>query len=150
MRKESVFLCAVLLTALIPKPAAAAIRYNVTDLGTLPSYESSRAWSINNKGQIVGEAFDFNNIDRNRAIFFDPNGAGNNIDLGTLGGENSYALSINIKGQIVGGADSNDPQQSPQPTIFDPNGEGINIGLGEMGHALSINDNGQIVGFVGN
>lgn len=149
MRKESALLCAVLLTALIPSPAATAIRYNITDLGTLPGYESSRAWSINNKGQIVGEAFDSYSLFRSRAILFDPTGAGNNIDLGTLGGENSYALSINIKGQIVGGADSNDPQQNPQPTIFDPNGEGINIGFGEMGHALSINDNGQIVGFVG-
>jgi len=150
MRKESALLCAVLLTALIPKPAAAAIRYNVTDLGTLPGYESSRAWSINNKGQIVGEAFNSDPPYNNRAVLFDPNGDGNNIDLGTLGGENSWAASINNNGQIVGGADSNDPQQSSQPAIFDPNGGGNNIGLGEKGPACSINDNGQIVGYVGN
>ena len=149
MRKESALLCAVLLTALIPSPAAAAIRYNVTDLGTLPGYESSRVWSINYKGQIVGEAFNSNPPYNNRAVLFDPNGDGNNIDLGTLGGENSSATSINNNGQIVGGADSNDPQQSWQSTIFDPNGGGNNIGLGEKGHAHSINDHGQIVGCVG-
>ncbi|MHC4113576.1 MAG: hypothetical protein ACYSWZ_24225, partial [Planctomycetota bacterium] len=149
MRKESTLLCVVLLTTLIPSLATAAIRYNVTDLGTLPGYESSRAWSINNKGQIVGEAFNGNPLYNNRAVLFDPNGAGNNIDLGTLGGKNSGAVSINNNGQIVGGADSNDPQQSLQPTIFDPNDGGNNIGLGEKGSASSINDHGQIVGCVG-
>ena len=148
---KQTYLCTlvVVLASVITSPVTAAIRYNVTDLGTIPSYEDSRAWSINNKGQIVGDVFDYYSIFRSRAILFDPIGTGNNIDLGTLGGENSYAISINNNGQIVGGADSNDSQYSPQPTIFDPNGGGKNTGLGEKGHAHSINDHGQVVGCVG-
>jgi probable HAF family extracellular repeat protein len=127
----------------MPHPAAAAIRYNVTDLGTLPGYESSRAWSINNKGQVIGWA-ESDSSYLMKAVLFDATGAGNNIDLGTLGGENSYAHSINIKGQIVGAAYA--PHYNWNATIFDANGEGNNIKLAIKSWALSINDNGRIVG----
>ncbi len=146
MKKTYLCFLVTLLASVIASPAAAAIRYNVTDLGTLPGYESSHAWSINNNGQIVGEVFDFNNPDRFRAILFDTTGAGNNIDLGTLGGESSWAGSINNNGEIVGCADSNSLQTITHATIFDPNGTGKNIKLGDESFASSINNFGSIVG----
>lgn len=149
MSDKSIFLLIVIAIVSTASPTPAVVRYNVTDLGTLEGYPISRAWAINNNGQIVGNVAD-DSPDDSRAILFDASGGGNNIDLGTLGGENSWAGSINNNAQIVGAADSNDSQQSPQATIFDPNGEGNNTGLGEKGSACSINDNGQIVGYAGN
>ncbi len=139
------------LAAVVVLPAACAgaapCRYNLTDLGTLPGYERSRAWSINNNGQVIGYAeSDGPPYDWMKAVLFDVTGDGNNIDLGTLDGENSYAHSINIKGQIVGAADSNDFRFNWHATIFDANGEGNNNTLANVSWALSINDNGQIVG----
>ena len=146
MRRESAFLLAILLIVLTTKSSTAIIRYNVTDLGTLPGYEISQAWSINNKGQIAGLVFSSDLEIPQRAVLFDPTGADNNIDLGTLGGENSASLSINNSGQIVGCADS---VNSWHATIFDSTGSGNNtpLCLNESA-AWGNNDNGQIVGYV--
>jgi probable HAF family extracellular repeat protein len=131
---------------------AAAIRYTVTDLGTLPGYDASWPWSINNHGQIVGFVREPTPGHR-RAVLFDPTGRGYNIDLGTLGGEQSDAYSINDIGQIVGWADSNDPHQGPHATLFTLNAEAENIDLGTLGGpssaASSNNSSGQIVGCAG-
>jgi len=119
---------------------------NNIDLGTLGGYRSG-AYSINDAGQIVGEAINSQGWDH--ATLFDPTGSGNNIDLGTLGGEESYAWSINDAGQIVGL--SHNSQVWPRATLFDPTGSGNNIDLGTLGgtcsQALSINNAGQIVGY---
>jgi probable HAF family extracellular repeat protein len=101
---------------------------NWVDLGTLGGKDSC-AWSVNDKGQIVGYAH--NSSFYYRATLFDPTGKGNNIDLGTLGGDRSYAFSINDTGQIVGGADGNSGQQ--HATLFGPTGGDKNIDLGTLG-----------------
>ncbi|MBN2270528.1 MAG: hypothetical protein JXN61_07940 [Sedimentisphaerales bacterium] len=120
--------------------------------GFLPdSYSEAR--SINNLGQIVGEAsyWDYTI----HATLFDPTGAGNNIDLGTLGvlGD-SRAMSINNHGQIVGyAAIEGDPWF--HAVLFDPTGGRNNIDLNtltdgdadwELITAECINDRGWIVG----
>ncbi len=111
--------------------------YNVIDLGTLGGNYSD-ALSVNNNGQIVG----FSN---QHACLFDPSGNGNVLDLGTLGGDYSYAYSINDNTQIVGQASGGERLAC----LFDSSGGGNNINLG-LGQANSINNNGQIVGAVGN
>ncbi|MHC4619472.1 MAG: hypothetical protein ACYTEQ_17130 [Planctomycetota bacterium] len=143
MRKESILLSTLLIT-LTATPPAAAIRYTVTDLGTLPGYDVSRPYSINNQGQIVGYVEDFGYT---RAVLFDPTGTGNDIDLGTLGGRSSRAISINKNGQIVGSAQTTLEPSTWYPTIFDPKGTGNNTALNAKGGGRQNNDNGQIVGY---
>lgn len=148
MRKESVFVSVALLVWLTANSTVAAIRYSVTNLGTLPGYNVSQPYSINNLGQIAGFVTDFDHPVYHRAVLFDPNGGGNDIDLGTLGGEGSAALSINNNGQIVGAGENAAVPSFWYATIFDPNGTGNNTALNPEGAAWQINDNGQIAGWV--
>jgi len=127
LKRSSPLVFAIILAGLVGP--VAAIRYNVTDLGTLPGYEIAQAWSINENGQIVGFVMQANFPNHSRAVLFDANGTGNNIDLGTLGGENSSTCSINNNGQIVGSADANTEPPTWYLTIFDPNGTGNNTKL---------------------
>jgi probable HAF family extracellular repeat protein len=124
---------------------------NNIDLGTLGG-NYSRACSINDNGQIVGGAFD-SLAGSERATLFDATGSGNNINLGTLGGTYSCAWSINNNGQIVGTA--YDTAGMERAVLFDATGGGANINLNTridptsgwvLKEALSINDNGWIVG----
>lgn len=146
MRKTHTPLSVLSLMALAASPSWAAVRYNLTDLGTLPGYGISRASSINNNGQIVGFVMEANTPSHSRAVLFDPTGRGNNVDLGTLGGQGSEAVSINDSASIAGWADSNDPLLSPHATLFQTSGGQDNIALGNEAAAISLNDNGQAAG----
>ena len=96
------FVVAVVMVFLWPLCAQAEITYKVIDLGTLGGDRSS-AYSINDAGQIVGGAH--NSQGYYRATLFDPTGAGNNIDLGTLPDcDWAKPFCINDSGQIVGRA----------------------------------------------
>ncbi|MFH1369735.1 MAG: DUF3466 family protein [Planctomycetota bacterium] len=125
---------------------------NNIDLGTLDGPDSL-AYSINNNGQIVGYASASDVAGDWHATLFDATGGGNNIDLGTLGGSYSRAYSINNIGQIVGWADVAGYERA---ILFDATGGGANIDLNTLidptsgwtlREALSINDNGWIVGY---
>jgi uncharacterized membrane protein len=148
MKKPFIFALTSILIVLTTTPASALVRYNVTDLGTLGGYEIARAWSVNNRGQIVGFVTQADLPNNSRAVLFDANGTGNNIDLGTLGGQNSSAYSINNHGQIVGAADADPDPSTWYLTVFDPNGSGNNTKLNPDGAAWENNDNGQIVGWI--
>jgi len=146
------------------------------DLGTLDGY-GSVAYSINNNGQIVGSAQttsgerDATQFDptgtgqwhatqfvppgtsQRHATLFDTSGNGNNIDLGTLGGDESCATSINESGKIVGWVYNS--ENDSRATLFDPSGNGNNLDLNTLihpdsgwtlTHAYSINNHGWIVG----
>ena len=67
-------------------------RYVVTDLGTLPGGTFSRAFGLNNRGEVVGES-------QFRAFLWRD---GKMEALSTLGGFRSVALRLNDRGQIVG------------------------------------------------
>ncbi len=82
---------------------------NNIHLGTLPGYDSAEAFSINNKGRIVGRVL-INESPHGSligtAVLFDPTGAGNNIKLEDLidpdlGWRLECAICINDNGWIV-------------------------------------------------
>jgi probable HAF family extracellular repeat protein len=134
-------------------PASAEPLYHIIDLGVPSGAIMSEATSINDNGQIVGGAeYLSSSGSYYQAVLFDATGEGNNIALGTLGGDDSRALSINNTGQIVGYSEI-----SPgiyHAALFDPTGRGNNIDLGTFGghssKAYCINDLGQIVGYARN
>jgi probable HAF family extracellular repeat protein/predicted outer membrane repeat protein len=104
--------------------------------------DASCALSINNNGQIVGYAHTGTTSIRDRAILFDPSGAGNSIIL-TPGDDGGQAYCINDAGQIVGWS------ARAGAALFDPSGQGNNIALGGgLPGPVSINNRGQIVGAV--
>jgi len=148
MGRNIILITAVVLITSFAANTLAEIspKYVVIDLGI------GTALSINNNGQIVGQSrFQHGESWFNRATLFDPNGDGNNIDLGTLGGDESWAFSINDNGQIAGCAENS--SDYTRAVIFDPNGTANNVDLGTLpdaneSRAVSINNNGQIVGSV--
>jgi uncharacterized membrane protein len=126
----------------------AKILYKLTILGTLGEYDCTTPLSINNNGQIVGVGVSNIPPNHSRAILFDTTGNGQNIDLGTLGGQDSRANFISSDGRIVGWA--TDSSSSSVATLFDPTGGQNNINLGKLNgrssQAQAINDSVQIVG----
>lgn len=87
---------------------AAEVTYAVRDLGTLGG-ESSRAYAINERGWIAGEA---EAADGNmRAFLWTPETGMR--DLGTLGGASSRAYAINDRGEVAGEAEDADGHLHP-------------------------------------
>src|SRR5216110_3235220 len=89
--------------------AQSAIAYKVVDLGTCADGTYSIANSINNRGEVVGRADDYDpatGMHTERAFFWkDRNGngvsdPGDMIDIGTLGGTTSLAVGINDAGEV--------------------------------------------------
>lgn len=91
------------LLAQTPAPAYA---YEVVDLGTFGG-ELANAFSINNRGEVVGRAEDANRASRG-FLWRD----GELIDIGGLSnsGGGTTAFSINDRGEIVGSSLAPDPQ----------------------------------------
>ena len=112
------------------------------DLGTVSGCTSSRAYSINDRGQIAGWVL--TNDDATHAMVYQ-NGVMH--DIGTLGGKTSLATAINNQGQVVGAAQRYDGTVA---SFFWQNGTMHDIGrLADddiRGRAWSINDLGQVVG----
>ena len=113
--------------------------YSVTDLGIMPGFESSRATSLNDRGQVIGslsrEDWDFS-----------PNGflwaEGKMRDLG-----NVSLKSINNKGQIVGIKFTKDWQFSAAIYMAGRFQELLK-NTSAVSTAGCINDCGQVVGFI--
>jgi probable HAF family extracellular repeat protein len=146
MKRNSLF-CLLVISLFLSVRANADPVYNVIDLGTLGG-DYSFAYSINNEGQIVGDATDSSG--KSLATKFDSSGSGNNINLDPSGYE-SLAYSINNKGQIVG-TTSKPNIFGCQAVLFDASGQGNNVVLigssgGVSNGAASVNDAGQVVGW---
>lgn len=111
--------------------------YQPISLGVLEG-NSSEAMDINDKGQIVGLAYQGRNGPYRHAFLWEKNKM---IDLGSFLGTQSSANAINKKGEIVGEADD--------IAFFLKNKIKTVIGtLGEdyRSYAVDINDDGQVVG----
>jgi probable HAF family extracellular repeat protein len=126
----------------------AAVRYSITDLGTLGG-GASYARGINDAGQVVGMS---ETASGESHAFVTVNGE--MTDLGTLGGRHSFALDINDAGQVVGW--SSIPSPHDESSVFDElhafvtvNGEMTDLGTlgGGYSEAYDINNAGQVVGW---
>lgn len=90
---------------------------HVHDLGTLPGSTFSRAFAINRRGQVVGEAFTAP-PEVSRAVMWEPDGTIR--DLGTLGGAGGVANDIDDLGRAYGV--SSPASGSSTATVWDRHG----------------------------
>ena len=132
--------------AMISNSAFSAIAYQITDLGTLGG-TSSRAYGINNIGDIVGRSRPMNADGSNgtRSAFLYTNGR--MLDLGNFGGSNTVARASNFHRQVVGYSRPTDSKEY-KAFLYDK-GEMKNLGTlanGKYSYAYGINDKGQVVG----
>jgi probable HAF family extracellular repeat protein len=126
----------------------------LTDLGTLPYGDGSRAYAINAHGDVVGAAANMFNGAPNRPedpfIYHD----GVMTGLGNLGGPWSGATSINDRGEVVGFLGLNalpgDPAELYPTTAFLYANGAMNVigGVAPPWSSLAsdINNAGQVVG----
>ena len=139
-------ICTSITLLFVARVAWGQVQYTVTDLGTLPGGTSSYAYSINNLGQVVGEAS--TSATTQHAFLYS---GGSLTDLGSFGQQNSYATGINDKGQIVGYVISVVRGTTTyQHGFLYSNGTSQILGSlpgGSYSTALGINNSGQIVGY---
>ncbi len=117
------------------------LTYMIVDLGHLGG-GGTLAWSINNKGEVVGESNTAQG-DVHAFIYRDHK----ITDLGTLGGDNSVAYAINNNSQVTGRAFLPGDQEEHAYLWDSANGmQEIETLGGESGAGTAINDAGQVVG----
>jgi len=104
----SVIRCQVWLALLLSLAGSAAPKYTLTDLGALTGYPNSRAYAINNKGQVVGQVAKVEPTIEVHAVLWEgvdglPIDLNDCIPAGT-GLILMKAVAINDAGQIAGEA----------------------------------------------
>lgn len=126
------------------------------DLGTLPRRAFSRAYGLNETGQVVGDSFSVSQaLDgghvKTRAFLWQN---GRLTDLGSLPGSNdSEARAINSRGQIIGYSYAQNiktGEESLRHAFLWQNGRMTKLGTlpgGRQSAATAINNHGQIVGY---
>jgi probable HAF family extracellular repeat protein len=140
----------VLLPCMTTGGARAAIRYQLTDLGSFEG--ESYATAISSGGQYVAGAVYIGASSPLEASFerraFLYSGAAGMQDLGTLGGTSSSAFAVNIGGRVAG---SSQPADGAAGTAFlyTPGIGMQNLGAlgGTESSAYGINDSAQVVGW---
>lgn len=124
---------------------AAVADYVITDLGTLGG-SWSRAWDINDAGQVVGES---GTGTRTHGFLWDTSIQ----DLGAHSGSHSYAYGINNDGTVVGASRVPTAASANHAFIWDPTIEDLHLSAplsGTVSIARSINDDGVVVGLMSN
>ena len=139
MKKQIVFVLAIIITVPAASPVSAEILYNIIDLGTLGG-EESYASSINDAGQIVGYSYHATNH-RRAAFIWDSNDGMRDI---TPGEEESYARALNNAGQVVGYSYTASGEE--YSFIWDSTNGLRNLGIGRK-RPMAINDLGQFVSY---
>jgi probable HAF family extracellular repeat protein len=138
---------AMFLSGMIGSAAAVPPQYQFTDLGTLGGNSNgvgSRAWGINDNGQIVGEAA--TKAGHLHAFLYSD---GSMTDLGTLSGVNgtSTALAINNNGDVTGFSPT--PLSNGNVFLYS-NGVMSDLGgfpASNYGEGHAINNSDQIAGW---
>lgn len=124
-----------------------AVEYYITDIGTLGSEAQSRAYAINDYGQVVGYSGVIQGPEEGRRAFLwdSTNGMQN---LGTLGGNHSEAYGINNAGQVVGRTTVPSSEGDVRGFLWE-NGSMNDLGTlaGGWTEAHGINNSGQVVGY---
>lgn len=149
-------LLAVVLLGLMGSPQEGAAqsgapprRYRIIDLGTLGGTDS-RAYGVNNKGQVVGEAFGGPADPFGYGKAFVWTGGAMSGIAGVTGGSYTYsgASAINNNGKVVGIFDPSDETGNPPTQLFlyDISTGSLTFPL-SPGSGVDINDAGQILAF---
>jgi probable HAF family extracellular repeat protein len=141
-----------ILAALSAAEAAAqGLQYTITDLGTLPGWQSSYATGINNSGQVVGycEAVGF--VGGAYAAFVYSGGQMQPVGAASpASGYYTRAWAINGGGQIVGDAGWTGPWGPGGVAFLSADGclQSLDTLPGSLSMATAINSSGQIAGLV--
>lgn len=131
-------------------PAATGYRHafywhasrGMVDLGTLGG-SASQAFTINNRGQVVGASVISSNQSWHGFSWTVDEGM---VDIGTLGGAASYAVDVNDVGQVVGWADL--ASGVTHAVSWTRAGGLIDLGaLGGASVAAAVNESGAVVGY---
>ena len=144
-----------------PTPVFHAIRWSggLQDLGKLPGWGNSRAFGINDNGQVVGNSFTLfsesfpDSFADGHAFLW----SGGMQDLGTLPGwSSSIAYGINNSGQVVGISFNSDSINDTRAFLWSSRSgmqdlstlpAVVAAGWSALLSARAINDTGQIVGW---
>jgi len=151
---QSLSLLGVALGLSIPASLPAAL-YDITALNVLPSGVESRAFGVNEQGQVAGDSrFDHSgHIGQSRPVIWDSAGTPTELWNDPLVG--GSAADINNSGMVVGRYGSGSGIPLPGPGV--PFGRGFvwdsingrhDLGLEPVGNtqAVAVNDSGQVVG----
>lgn len=157
---QSFILSALLIVTLYARPTAAspAVRYAITDLGTLGGYYTF-ATAINNAGTVVGSSQTAHQTHGRMPYRYIVHAfswkEGRIRDLGTLGGDFSGARAINDWGEIVGVSELDLPYPAGDRhrcAFLYSHGKMRDLGTlpgNAWSVATGINAQGKIVGIVG-
>jgi probable HAF family extracellular repeat protein len=132
------------LLAAVPNPAAAAIRYSITELAPLPGSSVSGGYGVNSQGDVAGYSV-YEPGYGTDAVRWDKNGV---ISL-VAGGTNSLAIAINDAGTIVG-YDFVDADYAYEGLIATVNGGLQHVTAAIVPMFTAISSNGKVAGYAGN
>jgi len=156
MKFNRLFLAVAICDLLALPPASAATKsYSFTDLGELAGCPYSRAYDINNKGVVVGQAIkDIAHASDAHAIIWDHEKVAHIPNL--KGSDYGTARSVNDKGEVVGGnrienyGSHGFQVLGPSQALVFTNGKASPLvpsaASNLMSNAYSINNQGQVAG----